>query len=115
VNIYVGNLSLNTTETELRDKFLPFGAVTSVTIMNDKYIGSGQPTGYGYVEMTSKSEGMAAIAGLDGETLNDQPLNVIEALPLSDRKGTKRQNTGRLYRSGRSRPRDYRLTRTYQH
>jgi len=46
MNIYVGNLSLETTEDELRKEFTEFGEVISVTIMNDKYIGSGQPRGY---------------------------------------------------------------------
>jgi RNA recognition motif-containing protein len=55
VNIYIGNLSLETTENNLRREFTEFGEVISVTIMNDKYIGSGQPRGYGYVEMTLKS------------------------------------------------------------
>jgi len=46
MNIYMGNLSLETTEDELRKEFTEFGGVLSVTIMNDKYIGSGQPRGY---------------------------------------------------------------------
>ena len=66
MNIYVGNLSLETTEEELREEFTEFGEVTSVIIMNDKYIGSGQPRGYGYVEMSSKAEGKAAIASMEG-------------------------------------------------
>ena len=67
MNIYVGNLSLEPTEDELRKEFTEFGEVLSVTIMNDKYIGSSQPRGYGYVEMASKSEGAAAIANLEGK------------------------------------------------
>ena len=59
MNIYVGNLSLEVTEDELRREFTAFGEVVSVIIMNDKYIGSGQPRGYGFIEMTSKSEGTA--------------------------------------------------------
>jgi len=87
MNIYVGNLSLETTEDELRKEFTEFGEVISVTIMNDKYIGSGQPRGYGYVEMASKSEGAAAIANLEGKKLRDRLVNVVEALPLSDKGG----------------------------
>ena len=87
MNIYVGNLSLETTEDELRKEFTEFGEVISVTIMNDKYIGSGQPRGYGYVEMASKSEGATAIANLEGKKLRDRVVNVIEALPLSDKGG----------------------------
>ena len=88
MNIYVGNLSLETTEDELREEFIEFGDVISVTIMNDNYIGSGQPRGYGYVEMASKSEGATAIANLEGKKLRDRIVNVIEALPLSDKRGT---------------------------
>jgi len=85
MNIYVGNLSLETTEDELRKEFTEFGEVISVTIMNDKYIGSGQPRGYGYVEMASKSEGATAIANLKGEKMRDRVINIVEALPLSDK------------------------------
>lgn len=84
MNIYVGNLSLDLTEEELRQVFIVFGEVTYVIIMNDKYIGSGQPRGYGYVQMASKSEGQAAIIGLKGKNLRGQAIQVIEALPLSD-------------------------------
>ena len=87
MNIYVGNLSLETTEDELRKEFTEFGEVISVTIMNDKYIGSGQPRGYGYVEMASKSEGTTAIANLEGKKLRNRIVNVVEALPLSDKRG----------------------------
>ena len=87
MNIYVGNLSLETTEDELRKEFIEFGEVTSVIIMDDKYIGSGQPRGYGYVEMASKSEGATAIANLEGKNLRNRIVNVVEALPLSDKRG----------------------------
>ncbi len=87
MNIYVGNLSLEMTEDELRKEFTEFGEVISVTIMSDKYIGSGQPRGYGYVEMASKSEGASAIANLEGKKLRDRIINVVEALPLSDKGG----------------------------
>lgn len=85
MNIYVGNLSLETTENDLRQAFVAFGEVTSVTIMNDKYIGSGQTSGYGYVEMTSKSAGLAAIAGLAGTKVGDRFIRIVEALPLSEK------------------------------
>ncbi len=86
MNIYVGNLSLEVTEEELRREFMSFGEVTSVIIMNDKYIGSGQLRGYGFVEMASKAEGEAAIANLNEKTLKHMTINVIQALPLSDHK-----------------------------
>ena len=84
MNIYIGNLSFETTEDEIRQAFVAFGEVTSVTIMNDKYIGSGQTSGYGFVEMTSKSAGLAAIAGLAGTKVRDRFISIIEALPLSE-------------------------------
>ena len=86
MNIYVGNLSLEVTEGELLREFMAFWEVLSVTVMNDKYIGSGQSRGYAFVEMPSQSEGKAAIAALDDKTLRHMTINVIEALPLSDRK-----------------------------
>ena len=86
MNIYVGNLSLEVTKEELRREFMTFGEVISVTIMNDKYIGSGQLHGYAFVEMASKAEGEAAIADLNEKTLKHMTINVVEALPLSDHK-----------------------------
>ena len=87
MNIYVGNLSLAVTDTELRREFTTFGQVSSINVMNDKYIGSGQPRGYAFVEMTSRSEGEAAIAGLNGKTLKDRTIVVNEARPRTDNRG----------------------------
>jgi len=86
MNIYVGNLSLEVTEEQLRQEFMAFGEVISVNIMNDRYIGSGQMRGYGFVEMASKAEGEAAITNLNEKTLKHMTINVVEALPLSDHK-----------------------------
>ncbi len=107
MNIYVGNLSLETTEDELRKEFTEFGDVISVTIMNDKYIGSGQPRGYGYVEMASKSEGASAIASLEGRKLRSRVVNVVEALPLSNKSGTVSLNIRNNSRLNRKRERRY--------
>ena len=87
MNIYVGNLSLEVTEEELRREFMAFGEVISVTIMNDQYIGSGQSREYGFVEMPSQSEGQAAIIALNGKILRHRTIDVIQALPLSDNGG----------------------------
>jgi len=87
MNIYVGNLSLEVTEEELRREFMAFGEVTSVTIMSNKYIGSGQSSGYGFVEMPSVSEGQAAITALNGKILSYRTIDVIQALPLSNNGG----------------------------
>jgi len=85
MKIYVGNLSYDVTEEELRQEFLAFGAVESVNIITDKY--SGQPKGFGFVEMPSVSEGQAAITALNGKTLKDRTLNVNPARPRSDNRG----------------------------
>ena len=85
MNIYVGNLSYEVTEEELRQEFTAFGEVTSVTIITDKY--TGRPRGFGFVEMPTSSEGKAAIAGLNGKTLKDRTLNVSEARPRPDSGG----------------------------
>ena len=106
MNIYVGNLSLEVTEEELRQEFTSFGEVTAVIIMNDKYIGSGQQRGYGYVEMAKTSEGETAVTSLSGKKLKNREIDVIKALPLSDRKmaGTlQRKGINRFKRSGRQR------------
>ena len=109
MNIYVGNLSLEVTEDELRKEFTAFGEVISVIVMNDKYIGSGQPRGYGFVEMTSKSEGAAAIANLRGKKLRNRVVDVVEALPLSDKRGIEFINIKSTNRSNKSRQRRYQI------
>ena len=98
MKIYVGNLSYDVTEEELRQEFLAFGAVESLNIITDKY--SGRPKGFGFVEMPSVSEGQAAIAALNGKTLKDRTLSVNPARPRSDNKG------GGAY-GGRGRDRRY--------
>ena len=105
MNIYVGNLSLHTTEDELRKEFTEFGEVISVTIMNDKYIGSGQARGYGYVKMASKSEGVTAIANLEGKIMRNRVVSVVEALPLSDNGGTVSLNMRNYIRPHKKRER----------
>jgi len=82
MKIYVGNLSFDVTEEELRQEFASFGEVTSVSIPTDKY--SGRPRGFGFVEMPSVSEGQAAITALNGKTLKDRTLTVDAARPRSD-------------------------------
>jgi RNA recognition motif-containing protein len=96
MNIHVGNLSREVTEEELRQEFMAFGQVASVSIIKDKY--SGQSRGFGFVEMPSKSEGEAAIAGLKGKTLKDRTLDVNEARPRSDSRGGGPSGRGRQRR-----------------
>jgi RNA recognition motif-containing protein len=82
VNIYVGNLSHELTEGELREAFETFGQVTSAKIITDRY--SGVSRGFGFVEMDTKSEAEAAITGLNGKELKGRTLTVNEARPRSD-------------------------------
>ena len=85
MKIYVGNLSYEVTEQDLRQEFEAFGQITSVDIITDKH--SGQPKGFGFVEMATKSEGEAAIAGLNGKTLKERAVVVNEARPRTDNRG----------------------------
>ncbi|MFH1688059.1 MAG: RNA-binding protein [bacterium] len=82
MNIYIGNLSFDTTEAQLRQSFEGFGEVSTVNIITDR--DSGQPRGFAFVEMASKEEAMAAISGLSGQELNGRELNVNEAKPRAD-------------------------------
>ena len=85
MNIYVGNLSYEITEEDLRLAFEQFGTVESVNIIKDKF--SGQSKGFGFVEMTSKTEGQSAIDGLDGKEKKGRTLKVNEARPRSEKGG----------------------------
>ena len=86
MNIYVGNLSREVTEDDLREAFEEFGQVASVTLIKDKF--SGESRGFGFVEMPAKAEAQSAINGLNGKELKGQTLNVNEARPRSeDRRG----------------------------
>jgi cold-inducible RNA-binding protein len=92
MKIYVGNLSYEVTEEDLRSAVEPFGQVESVTIIKDKY--SGQSKGFGFVEMASKAEGQAAIDGLNGKELKGRALNVNEARPMGEGRGGGRGGYG---------------------
>ena len=82
MNIYVGNLSPEITEEELREAFEAFGPVESVNIITDRY--TGHPRGFGFVEMPNKPEAQAAITGLNGNELKGRTLSVNEARPRSE-------------------------------
>jgi len=82
MKIYVGNLSYEVTEEDLRQEFEAFGGVDSVSVITDKY--SGRPKGFAFVEMSSVSEGQAAITGLNGKTLRERTLTVNTARPRTD-------------------------------
>ena len=79
MNIYIGNLSFDTTEDQLHQAFEGFGEVSTVKIITDR--DSGQPRGFAFVEMSAKSEAIAALSGLNGQELNGRSLKVNEAKP----------------------------------
>jgi RNA recognition motif-containing protein len=82
MNIYVGNLSREVTESELKEAFAAFGEVTSASVIKDKFTGDSR--GFGFVEMPNKEEADQAIAGLNGKELKGRNLNVNEARPRRD-------------------------------
>ncbi len=98
MNIYVGNLSPRTTETELRQAFEEFGEVDTAKIIKDNL--TGRSRGFGFVEMPNQEQAQAAISGLNGKDLGGSALTVNEAKPRESRGG------GRSYggRPGGGRP-----------
>jgi len=97
MNIYVGNLSQNVTEENLRQAFESFGQVTSARIIKDKY--SGQSRGFGFVEMLEQAQAQAAIKSLNGKELLGKQMSVNEARPRTDQGRSGRQG-GRMDYSG---------------
>jgi RNA recognition motif-containing protein len=84
-NIFVGNLSYQTTQEELEAEFSAFGAVERVSIVRDR--DTGQPRGFAFVEMTNADEAANAINSLNGRQINGRAVNVNEARPREDRGG----------------------------
>lgn len=83
MKIYVGNLSYEATDEDLRKAFEAYGSVDSATIIKDKY--SDRSKGFGFVEMPNSSEARAAIGGLNGKELKGRAINVNEARPREER------------------------------
>ena len=87
MKIYVGNLSYEVTEDDLRQVFEQSGEVESITIINDKY--TGRSKGFGFVEMPSQAEAQAAIENLNGNDLKGRALNVNEARPRTENRDSR--------------------------
>ncbi len=94
MNIYVGNISRDATEDDLKQAFEAFGRVDTVTIVKDKF--TGEVRGFGFIEMPTKTEAEAAITNLNGKDLKGRALTVNEARPRSDSRG----DGGRQRRGG---------------
>jgi cold-inducible RNA-binding protein len=82
-NIYIANLSFGTTEQTVRSLFEAYGTVDRVSIVTDRE--TGQPRGFGFVEMPNDAEAEKAIAGVNGKDVGGRTLAVNEARPKSDR------------------------------
>ena len=85
MKIFVGNLSRDVMDQELRQAFEPFGKVESAEVVKDKFTGGSR--GFGFVEMPTASEAQAAIAGMNGKELKGRAVNVNESRPREDRGG----------------------------
>ena len=81
-NIFVGNLSFQTTEQDVRTLFEAHGSVDRVNLVTDRE--SGQPRGFGFVEMTNDADGDKAISAINGQDVGGRALNVNEAKPKSE-------------------------------
>ncbi|NIM52829.1 MAG: RNA-binding protein [Gemmatimonadales bacterium] len=93
MKIYVGNLSYEVTEEELRQAFEAFGQVSSASIIKDRFTGTSK--GFGFVEMPAKAEARSAIDGLSGKDLRGQTLKVEEARPRPEGRGGRGGRRGR--------------------
>ncbi len=103
MNIYVGNLSYETTENELRSEFETYGRVDVARVVMDKM--TSRSKGFGFVEMANQTEAQAAISGLNGKDMGGRSLNVNEARAKTEggggRSGSYGDSSG--YRGERSR------------
>jgi cold-inducible RNA-binding protein len=82
MNIYVGNLSRDVSEDDLRNAFMAFGDVSSANVIKDKF--SGESKGFGFVEMPNKAEAQSAIQSLNGKDIKGRNVTVNEARPRTE-------------------------------
>ena len=85
MNIFVGNLSYNTTDEALRELFAPYGEVTSAKVIKDRE--TSRARGFGFVEMPNEEEGRAAIAAVDGKELDGRQIKADKARERTERRG----------------------------
>jgi RNA recognition motif-containing protein len=93
--LYVGNLSFNTSASDLETIFGESGTVTSANVIEDRE--TGRSRGFAFVEMSSDAEAKAAIASFDGKEIDGRNLKVNEAKPREDRGGGGGRNGGGRY------------------
>lgn len=92
INIYVGNLSFDTNEGDLKGLFASYGEVESARIIVDQF--TSRSRGFGFIEMPNREEGLKAIQELDSKDLDGRPLKVNEAKPKSS-SGDGRRSAGK--------------------
>jgi cold-inducible RNA-binding protein len=107
MKIYVGNLSFEATEQDLKDAFGAHGQVETATIVKDTF--SGRSRGFGFIEMSNEAEARTAISALNGKEIKGRTVKVNEAISKSDGRrgeggGRGRGGTGRGDRGDRGRP-----------
>tara|TARA_B100000949_G_C13961404_1_gene317113 strand:- start:291 stop:572 length:282 start_codon:yes stop_codon:yes gene_type:complete len=90
MNIYVGNLSYGVTEDELQQLFVEYGSVVSANLIMDR--DTGNPKGFGFVEMENQADAEKAIKELDGSSIKGRSIKVNQARPRNDRSRPKRNN-----------------------
>jgi cold-inducible RNA-binding protein len=93
--LYVGNLSFDTTETDLRNSFAPYGTISEVYVAMDKF--SGRPRGFAFITMGSAEEAKAAVDKMNGASLGGRALTVNEARPKEDRPAQSFGGSNRRY------------------
>ena len=92
--LYVGNLSYNTTETQIRELFAQVSEITSINLITDRE--TGRPKGFGFVEMATSEGAREAIKRFNGYTLDERTLTVNEARPREDRSSGYNNNRSRF-------------------
>ncbi len=100
MNIYIGNLSRDVTEDDLREAFQAYGKIDSVSVIKDKF--SGVSKGFGFIEMPVKEEAEAAISALKGKELKGRTIDCNEARPREERRPNR---GGGGFRGGKGRGR----------
>ena len=100
MNIFIGNLSRQVSDADLREAFEAHGAVASANVIKDKF--TGESRGFGFVEMADQAQANAAIAALNGKDLKGRALNVAEAKPRTEGGGGGGARSGGGYGGGRS-------------
>ena len=100
MKLYVGNLSYDTNEAELRELFTPFGEPDSAKVITDR--DTGRSKGFGFVEFSDNAQATAAMSALNGKEVNGRALTVNEARPRTESSGN-RGGGGGGFRGGRGR------------